>query len=607
MGKTAVAVVIGVAGLAAVALTVGLVVGLKGADPQPQEEPPPSPQLDRAVGQADGQGSIIGSMSEQAGMFFGIPFSQPPLGNYRWRNPRDPVPFPNGVWDATFIRPACVQICHQPAEEYSCPHEWDEDCLYLNVWVPRRLMKLVESDEVIAGQHYVIDEAYQDGGDNSLAVMVFFYGGNFLNGAGSATLYDSRYLAHQGDVIGVTTNYRVGPLGFLVQGEGEDAAIGNFGVWDQIKTLEWVQKNIRYFGGNADKVTVFGQSAGAESIGVMMTSPYVRNLPRPLFHQTIMESNPFGLPFRDYANAKEFGSRFTEAAGCLRDDMECLRRVDTNSILKAYNETSLEVVGVDKLLLIFQPWSPVIDGDFLPMQPVDAFALGDMMQIPSIFGGTVDEAVLYIALAFGGKVNNLQYRAVLRAIMKQDAQAIIQEYPPACTPQESFLGVNCDNRDLLGVLGTEYIFLCPIRYALSALTSENTYFYAFNQTWSFYELWEIPMCYDAVCHAAELPYVFNIENLTIYEYDPAERILAQRMIYYWTNFAKYADPNGPPSQSRPDIGAVNWPRFRDTNSEEEYFGLQITADGDIAMKNPYKEICDFFDQLDSYADHFKLP
>lgn len=597
MRKVVVAGIVAGSSLAAVALIVGLTIGL--------QEDGPKPQLDKAVATAT-QGSMIGLMSPEAGIFYGIPFSQPPIGQYRWKKPRQDVPFPEGVWDATYTRPACIQICKQPAEEYSCPHEWDEDCLYLNIWVPRRLMKKVESDEVIGAEHYVIDEEYLDGGDNSLAVMLFLYGGNFLNGAGSATLYDSRYIANQGDVIGVTTNYRVGPLGFLVQGDGEDAAVGNYGIWDQIRTLEWIKKNIKFFGGNPNKVTVFGQSAGAESIGVMMTSPYVKNLPDPLFHQCIMESNPFGLPFRDYANAKEFGSRFTEAAGCLRDDMECLREADTETILKAFRDSSLEVVGVDKLLLVFQPWSPVIDGDFLPEQPVDAFTKGEMMQIPSIFGGTVDEAVLYIALAFGNDVNNAQYRAILRAIMKQDARPIIQQYPPTCTRTESLLG-NCDNRDILGVLGTEYIFLCPTRYALFPLTSEDTYFYVFNQTWSFYELWEIEMCFDAVCHAAELPYVFNVENLTVHEYDQHERVLAKRMIFYWTNFAKYGNPNGISSTDGTAMEAAYWPKFRETSSEDEYFALQLSASGDFAMENPYKDICDFFDDLNSYADHFIMP
>nr|XP_002123690.1 cholinesterase-like [Ciona intestinalis] len=150
------------------------------------------------------QGVLVGQLTPEAGMFLGIPFSQPPVADWRWRNPRDPVNFPGGQWDATYTRPACPQICDQPASEYSCPHETNEDCLYLNVWVPRRLATKVSGNSVIEDNHYMLDT--QSG--QSLAVMVWFYGGNFLNGAGSCVLYDGRFMSNLGDVIIVTTNYR---------------------------------------------------------------------------------------------------------------------------------------------------------------------------------------------------------------------------------------------------------------------------------------------------------------------------------------------------------------------------------------------------------------
>nr|XP_039259785.1 crystal protein-like [Styela clava] len=570
-----------------------------------------APQLDKVVVTAT-QGSLTGEVIPEAGMFFGIPFSQPPVGEFRWKKPRQPVNFPDGHWDATYKRPACIQICHQPAEEYSCPppNEIDEDCLYLNIWVPSRILRLVDSDNVIGGQHYVVSEEYQNGDDNSLAVLLFLHGGNFLNGAGSATLYDNRYLADQGNIIGITMNYRMGPLGFLVQGEGEDAAIGNYGIWDQIRALEWIKENIKYFGGNPNKVTVSGQSAGCESIGVLMTSPQVED---GLFHQTIMESNPFGLPFRTWENAMEFGSRFAEAAGCIRGDMECLRKADTETILKGFAASSLEVVGFDKILLIFQPWSPVIDGEFLPDQPINLFVQGKAKQLPSIIGGTIEEAVLYVALAFPRPVSNMAYRGVLKTVMKEDYQPFINYFPPTCRPLVDF---TCDNRDILSQIGTEFLFLCPMRQVLNYMET-NTYFYIFNQTWSFYELWEIPMCFDAVCHAAELPYVFNVANLTVHDYDAEEKVLSERMGFYWTNFVKYGNPNGRPSKTEKDarlgqivdgdkVGAIHWPKYRETEDIDSgtYKALQMTKTGDFVMENPYKANCDFMDELDSYGEHF---
>ncbi|XP_077966388.1 crystal protein-like [Styela clava] len=603
MEKRAIIGFIAIGVLVLVGVTVTLVLTLKDVTL--------APQLDRVVVKAT-QGRLTGKVTPEAGIFFGIPFSQPPVGEFRWKKPRQPVEFPGRHWDATYKRPACIQICHQPAEEYSCPPptELDEDCLYLNIWVPSRILRLVDSDDVIGGQHYVVSEEYQNGDDNSLAVLLFLHGGNFLNGAGSATLYDNRYLADKGNIIGMTMNYRMGPLGFLVQGEGQDAAVGNYGIWDQIRALEWIKENIKYFGGNPNKVTVSGQSAGCESIGVLMTSPYVED---GLFHQTIMESNPFGLPFRTWENAMEFGSRFAEAAGCIRGDMECLRKADTETILKGFTESSLEVVGFDKILLIFQPWSPVIDGDFLPDQPINSFVQGKAKQLPSIIGGTIEECVLYIALAFPRPVSNLAYRAVLKTVLKEDYRPVIQFFPPTCRPVVDF---TCDNRDLLSQIATEYLFLCPMRHVLNHMTTD-TYFYIFNQTWSFYELWEIPMCFDAVCHGAELPYVFNIGNLTVHDYDAEEKVLAERMGFYWTNFVKYGNPNGPPSKANKDarlgqivdgnkVGAIHWPQFRESQDRFNgtYKALQMKKTGDYVMENPYKINCDFMDEVDAYGDHF---
>lgn len=159
-------------------------------------------------------------------------------------------------------------------------------------------------------------------------------------------------------------------------------------------------------------------------------------------------------------------------------------------------------------------------------------------------------------------------------------------------------------------LVTGFLFLCASRASLFPMKSD-TWYYVFNETWSFYELWGFPPCNDEVCHAAELPYVFNMGDLTVYDYTPQEKVMAERMGFYWTNFAKYGNPNGPETSGDARLGqitdgslvdAVYWPKFKES-AEGNYSALQITAEGDVMMTDPYKELCDFMDEVDSYADH----
>ncbi|CAK8694998.1 crystal protein-like [Clavelina lepadiformis] len=591
--KVYIAAVIGV--ILCAAITIPLVITL----PKPD-------RLDLVTATVN-EGNIVGQVTPEAGIFFGIPFSQPPIREFRWRRPRDPLKYESRYWDATYKRPGCQQICDQPASEYSCPHEISEDCLYLNVWVPRRLLTNAKSDDIVTSEHYALQNDYLPGGQSApLAVMVWFYGGNFLNGAGSCVLYDGRNMANMGDVIVVTTNYRVAHLGFLVQGEkGSEEAKGNFGFWDQIKTLEWVKQNIQNFGGDPNKVTIFGQSAGAESVGIHFTS----EVSKDLFRQGIMQSNPFGLPLRNWTDAKEFGGRFAEAAGCQRDDMTCLRAKSVKELEKAFNDTSLEVTDPSRITLIFQPWSPVIDGDVLREQPVDAFIKGNVHNKPMINGATVDEGMIFVAEAFPNPMTNMFYKALLRIVFKEDYSPVYSTYPDECYG---------DCREMVNKLATEYLFSCPQRKAQNSTRNIQHWWYIFNQTWSFEEVWEEPLCFDRVCHAAELAYLFNVEQMTTFTFTEEERVFSKRLIWYWTNFAKYGNPNGPPATIRAkdivktsviedggQVGAKAWSTFGEYGTpENDYKALQLQANGDFEMRQPYKDICDFWDNVDAYADHY---
>ena len=209
-------------------------------------------------------GSVSGINQNGLQVFLGIPFAAPPTGDLRWRPPAPVQPW-NGVKETKEYSPSCPE----PLSPGS-PVNMSEDCLYLNVWTPAQ------------------------SADEKLPVMVFFYGGAFGQVApfGTMAVYNGTTLAEKG-VIVVTTNYRLGALGFLahpqLDNESPHNSSGNYGLLDQQAALQWVQRNIGAFGGDPSRVTIFGQSAGGESVLIHLVSPQSKGL----YQQAIVESGPF--------------------------------------------------------------------------------------------------------------------------------------------------------------------------------------------------------------------------------------------------------------------------------------------------------------------------
>nr|XP_039260063.1 cAMP-regulated D2 protein-like isoform X1 [Styela clava] len=568
-----------------------IVVGMTISERQEAEKP----EIVVAEGK---QGIIVGLASPEAGIFQGIPFSHPPTGQFRWKKPQPLTTFSKDIWNATYVRPGCPQTCTYKSKKYTCPDETNEDCLYLNVWVPQKILEVVATSDLHLGKHYTIPDKYQKGDEESLAVMVYLHGGNFMTGAGSARLYDGRFIADQGNVIVVSTNFRLGALGFLVQGDGEDAALGNYGIWDQIAALKWIQENIKFFGGNPKKITLFGQSSGAESVAVLMTSPDAKDL----FHRAIMSSNPMSVPLRDVANARQYGAKFAEALGCLPDNMTCIRSADTSEIIKASQVQGWSLFGGGRKLLALQPWGPVIDGKFLMESPLEAFKNKRTMKIPVIIGGTVDEGMFFVPEVFKTPVANFIYQFTIGTVMPSATSQVLKEYP-ACSEQ------SCDNRFAIGKIITDYAFLCPERATLFH-TRYDSWFYIFNESLPIHELWDTDFCFDRVCHCADLPFIFNTVGLSDYKFDNKEQMLAKRIVYFWTNFAKYGNPNGEgefqnTSGQREEgtygeYSAAYWPRFTE-QSFGAYSAIELKSDGDKILSDPYQKTCMFWDELDSYG------
>ena len=218
------------------------------------------------------QGLLQGTVEEGLTVYRGIPFAAPPSGELRWRSPRPAAPW-EGVRHADKFAPECVQRS-RAGESPSM----SEDCLYLNVWTPAKS----PSDRI--------------------PVLVWIYGGGFNAGATSVPTYSGEVLARKGVVL-VSIAYRVGALGFLahpeLSAESPEHVSGNYGLLDMIAGLQWIKKNIAAFGGDPDKVTIFGESAGGIAVSMLCASP----LAKGLFEGAISESGgsfgpprPAGLP-----------------------------------------------------------------------------------------------------------------------------------------------------------------------------------------------------------------------------------------------------------------------------------------------------------------------
>lgn len=306
-------------------------------------------------------GRVAGTQTQEIAVFRGLPYAAPPVGALRWRAPQ-PAPAWPGTRDASKVGHACPQKRGLSLENGGDPGTLEEDCLYLNVFTPH-----VEPGAL-------------------LPVMVWLHGGALIFGAGGLPLYDGMALSRQGVVV-VTLNYRLGPLGFFVHPAIEREAPGgvvNFGLLDQIAALQWVKRNIAAFGGDPGNVTLFGQSAGAQSVLALMASP----LSRELMQRAIVQS-AYGLPARPRAKARETGVRVASAVGLPGADAsaEQLRSVPAER-LAALEGNDLSLAPA------FIVGDPVV-----PVAPIEAFRAGTQARIPLLIGSNSDETS--VALAFG--------------------------------------------------------------------------------------------------------------------------------------------------------------------------------------------------------------
>jgi para-nitrobenzyl esterase len=454
------------------------------------------------------KGSVVGLRTEAMNKFLGIPYAAPPVGALRWQPPQPPARW-HGLRDATEF----ANHCPQPATPFGLPST-TEDCLYLNVYTP--------ADH--KGWHH------ED--HHGRPVMVWIHGGALFLGEGDD--YDPTKLVDNEDVIVVTINYRLGFLGFLahpaLSAEADYHGSGDYGWMDQQAALKWVQRNIKYFGGDPDKVTIFGQSAGGLSVHAQLASPEAAGL----FDRAIVESGAYFLNTSPLAAAEARGTQVATALGCSDQTAACLRSVPVATLLAKQGSAGF-TGNVDNKVLT---------------QPIGAaLQTGQFNHVPVMEGSNHDEWRLFVALNFefatGVATDPTNYAARINASFGglPLAPFIIPHYPlpsPPTPPGPSIA---------LGAAGTDGIFACNSRTSIRRIANFAPVFaYEFNDP-NPPQLFLPPdavsgMPYGA-CHASEIQYIFNLRPAV--SNPPAlnadQERLSRDMVSYWGHFARHGNPN----------------------------------------------------------------
>ncbi|KAF3395117.1 Para-nitrobenzyl esterase [Talaromyces pinophilus] len=491
-------------------------------------------------------GELQGRPRDGAGIlsFLGIPFAAPPVGDLRWRSPQ-PVPKWNKTLDATQYGASC----YSAAAEYPPPTPAREDCLSLNVWTPA-----LNSNE-------------------KLPVMIWIYGGGFQFGSSAMPNYDGTALSEMGVVV-VTFNYRLGALGFLALHDldKEGNFSGNYGLQDQIAAIKWVKENIAVFGGDPENLTIWGESAGAHSVGLLMASP----LTQGLFQKAIMESGAYwdsehgSLETFEQARAK--GSAFAAKLGAR--SISDLRELSAEEIDNAgpWN------FSTDPGLTAF---APNIDKYVVPTEPAETFQSAKTQQVPLLAGFNKGEAIPFLSRALPHSTPEIYVQSA-SILFGSKTSRFLELYPGdtqslANESAEALIG------DLVISAQT---FDAIDKQALASAQPVFAYYYTYTSPYS-----------PVAAHSAEVNFVFgNLESASgsSRSPSPADVALSRQMMTYWTNFAKTGDPNDASNTDR-----THWPRYTGEGADFLELGTNISA-----IISPSKERYQF---LASLRRHGRFP
>ncbi len=477
--------------------------GDSGAPTDTNQAPEPAAQNDVQLAQGWVRG-IASPFDPDITVFRGLPYAAPPVGDRRWQPPAPATPW-QGILQADTFGASCYQAQHTSSfvwrrEAFTV----SEDCLYLNIWTPK--------------------------GANNLPVMVWFHGGAHVSGQGHSLIFDGTELARQG-VIVVTVNYRLGPFGFLAHPwlaeESATGSAGNYGLMDKIAALNWVQTQIDKLGGNPNNVTIFGQSAGSQSVCALMASP----LATGLFHRAIGQSAPCPghVPEAD-TNGMVRGGQLVEATDA--NSLVALRRVAPEALLAAAETTRWDSQS-----------RITVDGWVLPEPPAQRLREGRQAKVPLLLGSLANEGVELFPL--NPQLTESELAASLGMLGGARGHELAALYAPAAEHPGAI--EHAASTDFFMAFGMQ-------RWAeYQARIGQPTFLYFMDHVPPAFHLYmpekpelELPggPRSAGAYHSGDLALVFGTVDKVGLHWTEQDRTLSRLMVRYWTNFAKTGDPNG---------------------------------------------------------------
>jgi para-nitrobenzyl esterase len=448
-------------------------------------------------------GKVQGSEQGSISVWKGIPFAQPPTGQRRFRAPQPPEPW-TGVREAREFSRMAPQVPEAPAGMVGADRAVElrpmsEDCLYLNVWSPR-------DDQ------------------EKRPVMVWIHGGAFTLGSASDPWYDGTSFAAKHNIVVVTLNYRLGILGFVSLKDlaGADAGYtGNCGLLDQIAALQWVRENIAAFGGDPDKVTVMGESAGAISIGTLLGMPAAHGL----FQRAVLQSGA-GSGMTTRPRATKVAQALLAKLGLETAQLATLAEVPLEALLKIQPELGREFGGI-------LAYSPIIDGDTLPQHPSAMIAQGSAANVAILAGTNRDEWRLFALMSGKPEVDEEQLKRIFGAEARQ-ALTMYTEARADKSPELAWIDIMSD-----------MVFRMPeIRLAEGQVRQGAP-------VWMYRFDWESPAFGGVLgaAHAVEVPFVWNTLDTQIARRftgdSPSRQPLADLMHATWAAFIRSGNPASP--------------------------------------------------------------
>lgn len=490
-------------------------------------------------------GMVEGVTEEGLQVYRGIPFAAPPVDKLRWQGPQPVIPW-GGILNADNFGDACTQ--GRPDSEGQFRDGVSEDCLYLNVWTPAKTVK------------------------DNLPVMVWIYGGGFAGGATSVPLYSGERLAQKGVVV-VSVAYRVGVMGFMAhpelsaenqQGPAAVYASGNYGLLDMIAGLQWVRDNIAAFGGNPNKVTIFGESAGGIAVSMLAASP----LATGLFHGAISES---GGSFGPTRTPSFPGENIPALADAESGGLALAKKVGAPTLADMRALNAAQIVngtqGVQGM-----GW-PILDGWVITDDQYLLYMGKKYNNVPVIAGINSDEGA-----SFSRTTELEQFKSDLKQRFGPFAEKFLQAYPA-----DAGGSIKQSARDLMreAAFGWHTWVWATLQ---SKTGGAPVYVYYFDQRPPY----PAGSRYDDIAgvpHAAELPYVFQHLDQIERDWTDADRAISDAVATYWTNFAKTGNPNG--------AGLPNWPAFSTENQMRMVF-----------KQHPQAKPYDNLKQLQTFDEYF---